>query len=414
MLVSFFDAYQKVLESDIKKLGSERIIFSNALNRILAEDIYAKEDVPACALSSMDGYAFCIKDLEQLKTTGLKILGSNPAGNMPDPLPRGHALKTFTGAVMPEGSDSVVIIEDVEVEDNLLKLKNDAMSPYENQWIRQKGDNYKKGELLLPKGSKITPFEIALLAELNQVFIQVYQRPKIGILASGDELVEVGEMKDNIAQVRSTNPHLLSAMIEQMGAIAVVKEKVQDEFKEDGLSPLERSFLELLDECDVILTTGGMSKGDFDFTQQVIKKYANTVFHGINIKPGKPTLFAISKDAKKPILGLPGNPNATGVIFFLFSKAIMANLLNQKIYPKKLLAKLTCNLAKTDSRLELRACSLSINNGLYEINQDMKKTNASAIINNLCQNTALAILPDGIREFYPGDMLEIILLYNEG
>ncbi len=414
MLVSFFDAYESILKSNIKKLGSERIIFSNALNRILSENIYAKEDVPACALSSMDGYAFCFKDLEKLKTTGLKILGSNPAGNIPSALPEGCALKVFTGSMIPKGSDTILIIEDAHVEDNLLRLKDDAKIPNCYQWIRQRGDNYQKGDLLLSKGSKITPFEIALLAELNQVFIQVYQRPRIGVLVSGDELVEVGEIKDNIAKVRSSNPHLLSAMIEYMGATAIIKENVRDEFNKDCPSRLESSFLELLDECDIILTTGGMSKGDFDFTQEVIKRYATTIFHGVNIKPGKPALFAISKVSNKPILGLPGNPNATGVVFFLFSKAILANLTDQKIYPKKLLAKLTSKLSKTDSRLEFRACNISINNGIYEINQDTKKANTSAIINNLCQNTALAILPDGINEFYPGDMLEIILLYSEG
>lgn len=201
-------------------------------------------------------------------------------------------------------------------------------------------------------------------------------------------------------------------MIEQLGGIAILKENGKDEFDRQEPSSLEKSFLELLDECDVVLTTGGMSKGDFDFTQLVIGKYSDIVFHGIRVKPGKPTMFAISKDSKKPILGLPGNPNAASLMLFLFSQAILANLKNQKLYPKKVLAKLTCDLYKSDSRLEFRACGLRIHNGIYEISQDGKKGNSSADIHNLCNPTALAILTDTATHFKAGDLLEVILLRN--
>lgn len=412
MLTSFDDAYKAVLDSHIRKLGVERIIFNAALNRTLAKDIYTKENVPACALSSMDGYAFCYEDLDELKKNGLKILGVTQAGSIPDSLPRGYASKIFTGAMLPEGSDSIIIVENAEENRGLLRLKDGLAEPRQFEWVRQEGDNYKKGDLLLAKGSLITPFEIGLLAELNEVFVDVYQRPKIGILATGNELIEVGEERENIAQIRSSNHHILAAMIEQLGGIAILKENGKDEFDRQEPSSLEKSFLELLDECDVVLTTGGMSKGDFDFTQLVIGKYSDIVFHGIRVKPGKPTMFAISKDSKKPILGLPGNPNAASLMLFLFSQAILANLKNQKLYPKKVLAKLTCDLYKSDSRLEFRACGLRIHNGIYEISQDGKKGNSSADIHNLCNPTALAILTDTATHFKAGDLLEVILLRN--
>ena len=405
MLVDFKDAYRMVLESNIKIIGSQRVDFSSSLHRVLARDIIAEQNMPLCAVSNMDGYAFSFDDYELLKNQGLRILDFNPAGSQKTILQRGGAIKTLTGAMMPENSDTIVIIEQVEQYQGMLKLKDNTSFLQRGQWVRQVGDHYCQGEKLLDRGTRIRAYEIGLLAELNQSFVSVYQKPKVGILSSGNEVIEVGQERDHLGQVRSVNQHLLSAMIQEMGGIPIIKEICQDDFE-----MLERLFVELLEECDLIVTTGGMSKGDFDFTQDVIKKYANVEFHGINVKPGKPTLFAMSKQKQpKPILGLPGNPNASALMFYLFGGAIIEKFFGLKKEIPQLKAVLDTPIKRSDSRLEFRSLELRIKDGVYYVSEESKKSNQSAIINNLCNQSALAVLKENDLDLDKGSQVDIIL-----
>ncbi|WP_104697611.1 MULTISPECIES: molybdopterin molybdotransferase MoeA [unclassified Helicobacter] len=393
MLINFDEAIQKILDSEIPSIGSEKIVFSNSIDRVLDEDIFAEESMPLAPLSSMDGYAFNFEDLEFFRNNGLIITQDNPAGSDFSDLKPQSAIKTFTGSLMPKNSDTLVIVEDVEVREGRIFLKSDV-SLKRGDWVRQIGDNYKEGDLLLQRSCKITPYEIGLLAELNRVFVKVKQKPRVGILTSGNEIIEVGERREHLGQVRSSNNHILSAMIEKMGGSALIYSNTKDDFES-----LRRIFAQMLRECDFIVTTGGMSKGDYDFTQDVILESSNIVFKGVNIKPGKPTMFAIDKKSNKPILGLSGNPNAVAITFYLFGKTIMAKMLQQNSTPLKIVrAKLVEDVVKNDDRVEFRSCFISQVDGIYHTSFANKKKNQSAIINNLCGESALAILDHKILE----------------
>ncbi|MCE3037619.1 molybdopterin molybdotransferase MoeA [Helicobacter sp. faydin-H20] len=402
-MISFQEALQSILSTPLPLVGDEKINFTNSLDRILSTDIYAQENIPLAPLSSMDGYAFNYEDLEILKTQGLEILQDNPAGSELSICKKGCAIKTFTGALMPKMTDTIVLIEECQVQNQRIFLHQD-MHLQKGAWVRPVGSNYQSGEKLLQQGLKISPYEIGLLAELNCNFISVKQKPKVGILVSGSEIIEVGEKREHNGQVRSVNNHLIKAMVEKSGGQAIVYETLQDD-----KDTLLKTFTKMLNECDLIVTTGGMSKGDYDFTQDVILEHSDVIFKGVRIKPGKPVLFALSKASKKPILGLAGNPNAAAITFYLFGSLLLKRMTKQKAELKVLKAYLKEEMTKKDQRLEFRSVKLEVLEGKYYVS-NLCKNNQSAIINNLCEDRALVIF-DAEKTILAKDTeVDIILL----
>ncbi|WP_304418123.1 molybdopterin molybdotransferase MoeA, partial [uncultured Helicobacter sp.] len=283
-LISYDEAVKILNTLPIKPLGTQQVHFKNALHRICAEDITAPCDVPSYPTSAMDGYAINFEDMPTLLTNGLEILPPNKAGNPNRPtLQRGYTIKTLTGSLLPINADTLIIVEHITLKDNRIFLNTSADNIKPHQWIRQAGDNYKKGEVLLKKGDKIGAFEIGLLAELNQNFLQVYQKARVGILCVGDEIIEVGEEKKYENVVRSVNPHLLESILLQMGQEPMVYPLLKDD-----KAMIKAAYERALRECDMIISTGGMSMGDYDFTQDVIKEMGQIHFKGVRLKPGKP------------------------------------------------------------------------------------------------------------------------------
>ncbi|STP12573.1 molybdopterin biosynthesis protein [Helicobacter mustelae] len=402
-MIEFAHAIELIQQEEIPEMGSERVNFISSIDRVLSEDIFAKENLPQVPLSSMDGYAFAYGDAELLGSVGLRVMGDNPAGKEMPTCQKGCVIKTFTGSVMPKNTDTMILVEDVEFRDDRIFSRAHSKLPKKGQWVRDVGSNYQKGELLLPKSSKITPYEIGLLAELNCNFVSVYQKPRVGVLVSGNEIIEVGEEQKHPGEVRSVNNHLLRAMIEKMGAQATIYQTLGDDFV-----ALESCFIQMLRECDLVLTTGGMSKGDYDFTQDVVLEHCEGVFKGVRMKPGKPLLFARAHGSKKPVLGLPGNPNAVAVTFYLFGRMLLAKMFAQRCEPIILRAELQEDLIRTDARLEFRACALSVCDGRYCVS-GLAKANFSALINNLCGNRALVILEENGSDLKKGSQVPIIL-----
>ncbi|MDY3114067.1 MAG: molybdopterin molybdotransferase MoeA, partial [Helicobacter sp.] len=254
----------EILESQaISKKGLERVFLHDSLGRILAQDIIAPSDMPQCALSNMDGYAISSKFIDE---KNFKILQENPAGRLESleiPLNAPYAIKTFTGARIPQNADILVPIEFVKVSGECLEI---LQLPKVGEFIRQKGANYKKGEILLKKGTRINANHIGLLASLNCVFVEVYERARVGILVSGNELVELGsDLKDG--QIYNANGHLLFAKVKEMGANPKLYGILKDN-KEKIKETLELA----LNENDLIITSGGASVGDYDFISALCKE----------------------------------------------------------------------------------------------------------------------------------------------
>lgn len=405
--ISFLEAITLVGEVKIKPLGNEKIIFSDSLNRVLAQDIIAKDNMPQFCTSAMDGYAFNYNDFEKLTNEGLEILGDNPAGaEKLMCLDSQTSIKTFTGSIMPQNSDTILIVEHARVLGNKLFLDSQAPIPKKGDWVRQIGENYSQGDILLKAGTRIGMYEIGLFADLNQVFVQVVRKPRVGILSGGSEIIEVGEEKHSTHMIYSANNHVLKAMVEVLGGEGVLYPLMLDD-----KDIIEQMLLNGFKDCDLLLSTGGMSKGDYDFTQQAIFEICDVRFQGVRMKPGKPLAYATYQmnDSQKHLLGLPGFPNSAVIGFYLFGSILISKMLGIEYKYETLKATLKERIARSDSRMEFRVCDLDIVRGKYEVSFSRKRILQSSVINNLCGESALLVLEENGRDLEAGEEVDIIL-----
>ena len=397
-----FQNAKEILESqNIAPLGIERVFLHDALGRTLAHSITTTADMPTTALSNMDGYAFN-SNFQNSKT--FKILGENPAGSeMPTlPLDAPYAIKTFTGAKIPLNADMLVPIEHCKAQEKQLEI---TTMPTMGQFIRKQGDNYKKGEILLTQGTRLNANHIVLLASLNQIFIPVFEKPKVGILISGNELLELGESASQGSDIYNANGHLLFAKVLENGGIPKLYPILKDDKEQ------VQHFLNLaLNECDIVISSGGASVGDYDFIAALCQERAQEViFKGVQIKPGQHITYAHFN--QKHFFALPGFPNSTLVTFELFVKPILYKFLGHSFTPTMLQIPLTQDIDKTDMRLEFRVCNVRNIKGEWQMDFIGKKDFQSAILNNFCPldnaQVGLCILDFAKKK---GAIVEVILL----
>ena len=410
-MISYDEALEILHNIPLTPLPSQKLIFTQALNRYLAQDIFAPRNVPSVPTSSMDGYAIASADIESLRSEGLRIQATNNAGTQREfELESKCTIRTYTGSRMPKGADTMILKEDVNEicsqgrEFIELKNENQAISP--KQWVRQVGENYTKGQKLLESGTRITPFEIGLLADLNQVFVQVVQKPKVGILSIGDEIIEVGEESQSSNVLRSVNNHLLNALVESLGGEGILYPKVGDDV--DSIRALYRQALA---QCDILLTTGGMSVGDFDFTKDIMDQETQMVFKGVRLKPGKPVAYGIytNGDKQTHVFGLPGYPNSCAATFLLFGRVILTRLCGSIAGQLVLEATLLDEAVRTDSRMEFRACDVQVREGKLYASFARKKTLQSSMIENLGAHTAFAILQENGASLPKGAVVPLLV-----
>lgn len=407
--ISFSEAVDFITHSKISPLGREKVIFSDSLGRVLAQDVIAKSDMPKFPTSSMDGYAFCFEDVQKLAREGLIFQGDNPAGASVEPLKSNSTIKTFTGSTMPKNSDTILLVEHSFSEGGRVFLSKDAPLPKKGDWVRSVGENYAQGDILLKRGDVIGAYEMGLLADLNEVFVEVFRKPRVGILSGGSEIIEVGQERASENAIRSVNNHLIKAMAESMGAQALLYPIMPDD-KES----IKEMMIEAMSECDMLVSTGGMSMGDYDFTQQAIFELSEVVFKGVRIKPGKPVSYALYNQGnlKKPLLGLPGSPNSAAVTFYLLGRLIFAMMLGIDYKHQFLKATLSEDVKRSDFRMEFRVCDLEIIEGEYYASFSKKRAFQSSVINNLCGKTALVVLEENGSNLYKGDVVNMLLFRN--
>lgn len=397
--LDFYCALEILQNMQIAPLDTENVFINNCVGRILSQDILAQWDNPRFDTSNMDGYAFNSADLEVLQSVGLTIASVNKAGNSQScAIEKGECIKTFTGAKMPENADCLAIVEQVEVKNNRIFLhKNESIKPWNH--IRKKGENYKKNSILLPKNTLLSPFSIAILAQNHNIVISVYRKIRIGILSGGDELVELGTMPKSKNFIYSSNNHALCAIVRALGADGTIYPLLQDKAQH-----IRESIATALKNNDIVITTGGMSKGDLDFTKDIVREFGECVFYGVKIKPGK-VIAHIKCDGNKHIFALPGNPSSSIVSFLLFGRIIMQKMLCQtpQIPIKK--GKLRCDIDNSkNTRLCFELANLSIEDGFYAVS--VRKNRSSYMINDF--SGAFCILVQ--KRYQKGDFVDIILL----
>lgn len=394
-LMSYEKGLEILLASVLPYEKVEKIALTECLGRILACDISANDDYPAFATASMDGYAVRFAEQEN----ALKIIGSVPAGTLPKYSPKeNECVKTFTGSLMSTNLDTLVPVENVSVENDTLKINQKVPFGFA---VRGVGESYKKGEILLKKGTKLGFSELALLAELGFFHISVFIKPVIGVLSSGDELKDLGESLDNPAQIRSSNHIAIASLARSFGARAIIFPLLKDE--RHSVKP---AIANALESCDILITTGGVSMGDFDFLKAAVREY-ELIIDKLDIKPGRH--IKVAKSGKKFILAFPGFPYSSMVAFHLTARQILNSWLCQK-NDFVIKAFLKGAYSKKSPFFEFVACNVEFENGKVCVNLKDKKQGSSAIISNLNQNSALMLVPKECQRLENGDLVSIMLL----
>lgn len=384
----------------IGTLRSEQVFLSAALGRTLAEDIVAQEDYPSHPTSAMDGYAFCHADLAETDT--LEILGDNPAGaDEVAGVSSGVCIKTFTGSLMPEGSDTLIPIENVRVEGDVIVIEKPVPSGFA---VRPVAESYREGEVLIPRGTQLGFAQIGVLAGINRIMVPVVQRPRVAVIATGSEILDIGEPQRHAGQIRSSNSYTLEALVNQLGGKCVQMGIVGDDKK-----AISERFDEALRSADIVVSTGGVSVGDYDFVKHIVPRLgAEVIFKGVNIKPGQHVMVA--QRGEKFIISLPGFAYSSTVTFILYAVPLMARIMGRENPYEPIEATLRVPFSKRSDKSEFTACNLRFEEGRFWVDFDGKKSGSSAILTNLLDNAGLMICGEEDRDLEAGTQVRVIKL----
>jgi molybdopterin molybdotransferase len=334
-------------------LSTERLTIENCYSRIIASDIISSEDLPAFCRSTVDGYALNSKDTFGAKETSpayITVRHEILMGAVPDfELKNREAAKIPTGGMLPKGADAVVMLEHAQiVSGDMIEVMRPA-APNEN--VIQQGEDIKKDEIILSKGHKLRAQDIGAFAGIGITEIEVFRKPVISIISTGDEIVPASSPL-KLGQVRDINSFTLAGLIMEHGGIPKKKGIFKDDYE-----IIKNIIQESLKDSDMVLISGGTSAGTKDMTAEIINDIGQlyggggVLFHGVSLKPGKPMIGGVVDN--KPILGLPGHPAAIIVCFNLFIKPIIEKLSgfnSEKNFIKTVTAKMAKNIASTAGR----------------------------------------------------------------
>lgn len=398
--ISFNQSIQLLDDIILNHQATQKLFLIQALDCILAQDIIAHENSPTYPTSAMDGYAIRFKD-QRLKE--LTLIDKSPAGSITESIvSKGLCIKTFTGSLMPQGSDTLIPIENVEVLENIVTIKQEVP---ENFAVREVGENYKENEVLIKKGTKIGFAQIGVLASLNISQVLVYVNPTVAIASTGSEILDLGEVQTNASQIRSSNHLTLQAIAQKNGANVIQMGIVKDD-----INSITQLLQEGLQKADIVVTTGGVSVGDYDFVQDVVKNKlgAKVLFHGVNMKPGMHVLIAQKEN--KFIISLPGFAYSSTVCAIIYMLKMIYKFRNGNESLSQVKAKMTQDYAKKIPKTIFSACNVAYKNGEYWVDFEGKRNGTSAILTNMLGNCALLIQEENSQDLKAGDCVDIILL----
>ena len=391
-MLPFDEAYKIVLDSAYT-LGNERVDITRAANRILAEDIESDTDIPPRDISVFDGYACRRQDL----ANELEVVETIPAGMPPkNTIGPSQCAKIMTGATVPDGANCVFM---VELSENPTAGTVRFTGEDTDNNIRPQGRDIKTGQVVLQSGTRIRPQDIAVLAMVGHAEVLVAKKPKVGIIATGDELVEP-HLKPSPWRLRNSNSPQLAAQLESVGALAT-----DYGIAKDTTGEIDGTFKEAAGENDVVLLSGGVSMGDFDLVPGILKHNdIELLFEKIALKPGKPTVFGISEGLY--CFGLPGNPVSTFVVFELLVKPFLYKLMGHDYAPPNIRMPLEETLSRKDTdRRGWMPVKITDAGKLRKV-----EYRDSGHINALCSADGLVCMEVGVAEIQEGTVVQVRLI----
>ncbi len=389
-------ALENILKSISSIKTSEYVDLKSAFGRILSKNIKSKINVPNYKNSAMDGYAVNVGDFNEKNKT-YDCIGESFAGNpFLKPVKKNQAIKVMTGGMVPSGCNAVIMKELITQKGRVISTKSRIIK---DQNIRFPGEDIKKNEIVLKAGKEIDEIDIGILASLGIDRVFVKKKPKIGFVSTGDELVSI-KKPIKISQVYDSNRYLLHGLLKkypvEIKDYGVVKDKIKS---------IEKKFVEASLNCDVLITTGGVSVGDADYVKEVLEKLGKVNFWKIAVKPGRP--LAYGKIKKCIFFGLPGNPVSVVVTFNLFVNAALNKLMGKgQDHVLSLEAELLMSIKKRKGRKEYkRGILLSKNNKLYVRKSGLQGSN---ILSSVKDANCYIELGENMREVPKGAKVKVL------
>ena len=398
-LLSVEDALEQMLEG-INPLPSTSIPLVQARGRVLCENARARRSHPAFDVSAMDGYAVRSGDVAQAGAS-LSLVGSIAAGDEQTgaAIQAGETMRIFTGARLPRGADAILIQENARQDGNRVTFSQAAQT---GRYVRRKGGDFAEGDNLLNAGHRLRERDLALLAAMGYVHAGVHRKPRVAVLALGNELAPVGENNEN--KLPSSNSIGMVAFLEKLDCDAL----------DIGIAPDNvdtiRKAIDKTEDCDFLVTMGGASVGEHDLTRSALEASGFDIrFHGVAVRPGKPLLFAMREGTRA--LGLPGNPVSTMVCAEIFLRPALAKMQGASVDGlSRIRARLTRSLPANDERQEYMRAQLAWDVGEQAYFITPFESQDSARLAMLARADAFAVRPPFDKALDKGESIDALLL----
>ena len=411
-MISVEEAFERIMPH-FQILDSEEVDILDSLGRVMAQDIYSDINIPPFANSGMDGYAVRAQDLQDASAKSpvtLRVVGNLAAGYISNVwLEEGTALRIMTGAPLPAGSDAVVRFEDTseEMDRHVWSGNGDrdvvrifvAVRSGEN--VRPLGEDVRAGELVLTKGTVVRPAEIGVLASLGHSRVSVIRRPRVAVLATGDELLSI-EQPLQPGKIRNSNEYSVAALVLRYGGVPV-----RLGIARDNVEDLTAKIREGVDKkVDLFLTSAGVSVGDYDIVKDVLTVEGTMDFWQVRMKPGKPLAFGLVQGI--PLIGLPGNPVSSMVSFEQFARPAILKMQGKTKFKKPTVEAILENDVENSGRRGYVRVILTRGNGEWVAR--LTGEQGSGVLTSMVKANGLAIIPEGVDLASAGQRVQVQVL----
>ncbi|MFC2095600.1 gephyrin-like molybdotransferase Glp [Candidatus Bipolaricaulota bacterium] len=394
---------QERILAGISAKEPETVQTLEAVGRVLAEDVAADMNVPPWDNSAMDGFAVQAADIEKAGPSSpitLRVTADLPAGTAPDrAVGDGEAIRIMTGAPVPPGADTVVRFEDTRSAENSVEIL-EAIPKGKN--VRRAGEDVQEGNVVLRSGMLLRPQEIGMLAVAGRKSVSVTRRPTVALLATGDEVVDAGEPVPP-GKIRNINSYTNAAQVSKYGALPMMMGIVPD----DAEKIRGRIRQAIADGADILVTSGGVSVGDYDFVKQILAEEGEVEFWWINMKPGKPMAFG--RIGGIPFFGLPGNPVSAMISFELFVRPAISKMQGREPRATRAVrARLLDPIARKDNRRHYLRVKLTAASDGWDAR--LTGNQGSGILSSLVDADGLAVIPEDTTSLDAGSEVDVLWL----